>query len=83
MVFNSSIENVFSDCTQLSQKAKEIANQLDFKASNGWLDRWKKQHSIKRICGESGDVSGSTVSSGKERFPEIVRGYRSGTLTKV
>ena len=28
------------------------------------------------ISGESGDVSGSTVSSWKERLPEIVEGYR-------
>ena len=27
------------------------------------------------ICGESGDVSGATVFSWKERLPEIVRGY--------
>ena len=27
------------------------------------------------ICGESGDVSGETVASWKERLPEILRGY--------
>ena len=29
------------------------------------------------ITGESGDVSGSTLSSWKERLPEIVQMYRS------
>ena len=80
MVFISSIKNVFPDGTQLSEKAKEIAVQLGFnalRASNGWFDRWKKKHNIKKmtISGESGDVSGSTVSSWQKRLPEIVRGY--------
>ena len=75
-------KNVFPDGTQLSEKANEIAKQLgfnDFKAFNGWFDRWKQQHNIKRmtISGESWDVSGSTVSSWKDRLPEIVQMYRS------
>ena len=75
------LKNVFPDGTQLAEKAKEIASKFgfsDFKASNGWLDRWKKKHNVKRmtISGESGDVSGSTVSSWKERLLEIVAGYR-------
>ena len=73
-------KNVFPDDTQLAEKAKEIASKLglsDFKASNGWLDRWKKRHNIKKmtISGESSDVSGSTVSSWKERLTEIIEGY--------
>ena len=27
------------------------------------------------ICGESGDVSGETVESWKEKLPELARGY--------
>ena len=50
----------------------------DFKASNGWLGRWKKKHSLKKmtISGESGDASGCTVDSWKERLPEIITGYK-------
>ena len=75
------LKNFFPDGTQISEKAKEIANQLgfnDFKPSNGWFDRWKK-HNIKRMTnsGESGDISGSTVSFWKERLPKIVEIYRS------
>ena len=49
----------------------------DFKGTNGWLEKWKKRHHIKRvtICGESGDVCGDTVASWKERLPEILNGY--------
>ena len=41
------------------------------------LDRWKKQHHIKQmtVSGESGDVSGATVDSWKERLPHILEGY--------
>ena len=28
-----------------------------------------------RVCGESGDVSGETIDSRKERLPELVEGY--------
>ena len=70
----------FQDGPQLSEKALEIASHLgvhDFKSSNGWLDRWKKKHNLRKmtISGESGDISGLTVDSWKERLPEIVQGY--------
>ena len=45
--------------------------------SNGWLEKWKQRYHVRRvtICGESGDVSGVTESSWKDRLPEIVRVY--------
>ena len=62
---------------QLCEKAKEIAEHLeipDFKASNGWLGRWKRRYNVKKmkINGESGDVRGETVDSWNLR-----RGYLS------
>lgn len=44
----------------IREKAKEFANALghdDFLSSVGWLDKFKKRHSIvqKTICGESGE----------------------------
>ena len=55
-------KNIFPDGTQLAEKAKQIASRLgftDFKASNGWQDRWKKRHNLKKmtICGESSGVT--------------------------
>ena len=75
-------KNIFPDGPQLAEKARAIASRLgveDFKASNGWLDRWKKEHHLRKmtISGESGEVSGLTVDSWKERLPEIVQGYSS------
>ena len=42
-------KNIYPAGPQLSEKAKEIAATLgkpDFKASNGWLDKWKKHFNI-------------------------------------
>lgn len=51
-------------------KVKEIATYLrkpDFEGTTGWLSKCKKHYSVKRatICGESGDVSGGTITSWK------------------
>ena len=61
-------KNIYPAGPQLSEKAKEIAATLgkpDFKASNGWLDKWKKRFNItqKSVVGESGDVNPETVPS--------------------
>ena len=71
--------------SQLCEKAKQIAERFqkpEFKASNGWLDRWKKRYNIKhvKINGESGEVSGATVDSWKERLPELLQGYASENI---
>ena len=46
-----------------------------FKASEGWLDKWKLSHGIKekQISGESLDVC--TVESWMERMKELCKGY--------
>lgn len=49
----------------IREKAKEFANALghdDFLSSVGWLDKFKKRHSIvqKTICGESGGADSVT-----------------------
>ena len=72
--------NVYPDGTILMEKGLEIAERLnvpDFKASNGWLDRWKTRNNIKQrvISGESGEVSSDTVQSWMERLPLITEGY--------
>ena len=66
----------------LQEKALQIAKALDvspgeFKASNGWLDRFKTRNGIKAkfISGEAGDVSEDTVGSWKERLPDILQGW--------
>ena len=75
-------KNIYPAGPQLSEKAKEIAVRLgktNFKASDGWLDKWKKRHNLKSkaVVGECGDVSSETVSSWKERLPVITAGYKA------
>ena len=42
------------------EKAKHLAGHLgkpEFKATNGWLCRWKSRHGIKKTHGEKNDVN--------------------------
>lgn len=81
-------KNVYPDGRILKEKALEIAGQLgceEFKASNGWLDRWKKRYNVRqmKVSGESGDVSGATVDSWKERLPDILQGYSAKDILNL
>ena len=64
----------------IQEQALRIAERLnhaDFKASNGWLDRFRKRHNITfgAVCGERGSVDNATVTSWKEKLPTILEGY--------
>ena len=84
-------QNIYHMGPQLSEKAKEIAEILGvhhFKASNGWMDRWKKRYNLKKmkINGEAEDVRGETVDYGRRGYQNYYRGIRvatSGILTKL
>ena len=81
-------KNIYPDGPTLIEKAKLIAEHLnitDFKASNGWLEKWKAKHNIKKmvICGESGEMSGKMVESWKERLPEILEGYTAQNIWNI
>jgi hypothetical protein len=60
----------------LQSKALEFASQLDiadFKASNGWLEKFKACHAIKAftLSGKSAGVDLQTVDDFRSRIPEI------------
>ena len=64
----------------LQAKAVAVAEQMqleNFKASNGWLEKFKTPYKIKgmTVSGESGEVHEETVESWKERLPQILAGY--------
>lgn len=66
--------------TLLKEKAKKFADSLkidDFKASNGWLDGFKKRHSIsfRKICGEEKAVNSEVCESWLEDLPKLTDGY--------
>ncbi|CAH1241537.1 TIGD4 [Branchiostoma lanceolatum] len=49
----------------------------DFKASNGWLDSFKKRHSIaaSTMVGESAGVNQTVVEDWTKKIPELCTGY--------
>ena len=68
MVSCGMCEEHFPSCPQLIAKAKEIATHLGidgFEGSSDWLTKWKGRYNVQkiRVSGESGDVSGETISS--------------------
>ena len=78
-------QNIYPDGPKLCEQAKQIAQHLGltvFKASNGWLEKWKLRHNIEQltVSGESGEVRGATVDSWKECIPEVIEGYSAQNI---
>ena len=64
----------------IQAKALDVAkalNQPDFKASPGWLFRFKNRHVIggNKISGEKCTVSQETIGQRHERLPTVLQGY--------
>ncbi|XP_050310349.1 tigger transposable element-derived protein 6-like [Anthonomus grandis grandis] len=69
----------------VKMKAKEIAITLgynNFSASDGWLQKWRKRHSMsfKCISGEAAAVNQVNVSQFLEKLPSMLLGYKSEDL---
>ena len=49
----------------------------NFKASNGWLEKFKNRHGIvfRALCGESASVDSTTVEEWKNRLPTLLHSY--------
>ena len=72
--------NIYPNGIMLKEEAMAIKEQLqniDFDASDGWLDCWKTTYSVKErhTVGEAGDMSTETVTSWIERINELIEGY--------
>lgn len=60
-------------------KLAEKMNINDFKASNGWLEKFKKRHDIvwKQVSGEANDVNQETVVEWKQKISRLIAGYKA------
>ena len=64
----------------IKEQAKVYADSFGFdgfKASNGWLESFKRRHNIGQLkmCGESGAVDQSTVDDFTSKLPSICESY--------
>ena len=62
--------------------AKVFEADHNFKASNGWLEKWKKRHNVKSyaICGESGNVDIDKAEEGKAFLASLCDGYTPANI---
>lgn len=68
----------------LQEKARHYATELnipteDFKASNGWLNRFRQRHNINfaSVCGESGSLPNESVENWLSKLPDILSGFKA------
>ena len=71
----------------LQEKARQIAEEIglqpdDFKASNGWLEKFRNRHMIgyRQISGESAGVCATTTEEWKQRLGTIIDGYNDDDI---
>ena len=74
---------------KIQEKARDYARQLndvsDFRASNGWIDRFETRHNIgaSKLSGERASVDSATVDSWRERLAELTRDYEARDIYNI
>ena len=72
----------------LQRQSLELAKKFDkpdFKASNEWLESFRKWHKIvwNQVCGEASDISISLVSKWKDKLKVSLEGLLSCDICNV
>ena len=79
---------IYPDGAMLQEEALKIKTELndsnlgDFKASNEWLEHFKKRFGLRqtRIVGEAGDVPTTTIKAWMGRCSEIIQRYSTDDI---
>jgi hypothetical protein len=82
---NARSKNIHISGPIVQREALAVAKSLrndQFKASIGWLDRFKKRHSIvwNRVCGDSKDVDEGVESEYKPKLLELISPYQPKSI---
>ena len=72
--------NILISSLLIQEKRKKVAEILElenFKASNGWLDSFRRRHNIsfRTLSGESAHIDKRIVENWKLYLPKITKGY--------
>ena len=71
--------NVVVSASNLKTKAKELAEKINIKALDGWLDRWKNKYNVsfKTVSGEDNSCTAEMTAPWKETtLPKILSKYK-------
>ncbi|GBN05482.1 Tigger transposable element-derived protein 4 [Araneus ventricosus] len=83
MVVQCLDQNVPVSGLMLQEKTEDFAKELDsnneFKASNGWLENFKKKHNtfFRKLCGESASVDASSFEVWLSELPFLLKDYKA------
>ena len=66
-------------------KVVEGIGMNDFKASNGWLEAFRKHHNIRfrLLLGENAGMDQHVVADWKQNLPNVVQGYDKKDVSNV
>jgi hypothetical protein len=72
----------------LQTKALQVAASIglnDFRASNGWLEAFRKHHDIQfcLLSGKSAGMDENVVNHWKQNLPNIIQGYDTRDIWNV